>query len=161
MAVASNTDHYQKKFSLKALDCVPSSPLLREAKKCRRIFLQLSLLTHTFSCPQEEPWATGEGQHLPSQGLGLRPWPFCFIKQTKFFLSIAATCTVPLPTCNHGLQFSALRSPWGGFAVMALSGANQCFQVLSVLLLPSWEFFWPPLSIWGSLTKHQILHGAH
>jgi len=56
-----------------------------------------------------------EGQGLPSQGLGLSPWPFCFIKQAKGFLSIAATCTVPLPTCNRGLQFSALRSPWGGF----------------------------------------------
>jgi len=56
-----------------------------------------------------------EGQGLPSQGLGLRPWPFCFINQAKGFLSIAATCTVPLPTYNHGLQFSALRSPWGGF----------------------------------------------
>ena len=63
----------------------------------------------------QDPWATSEGQVLPSQSLRVRPWPFCFIKQTKAFHSITATCTVPLPACNHSLQLSALMSPWGGF----------------------------------------------
>ena len=37
------------------------------------------------------------------------------INYTKALLSIRSTCTAPLPTCNHSLQFSALTNPWGGF----------------------------------------------
>ena len=55
MAITSITDSYQEKLSFEALRGVSSSRLLREAERFRRYYLHLSFLTHTFSCPQEEP----------------------------------------------------------------------------------------------------------
>jgi len=47
----------------------------------------------------EDPLATFEGQILPSKSLMVRVWPFCFIRQTKAFLRVAATCMHSASAC--------------------------------------------------------------
>jgi len=55
MAVASTTESYRVKLSFEAVNGVSSSCLLWEVERFCRIFLHLSLRTHTSSCPLEEP----------------------------------------------------------------------------------------------------------